>query len=146
MQDLEQLEVIVGPHLLSEHLTGQNNTFDMCCAGAIADAIARATAEPQLVANQQTGLRLVCNMCKHGSLRSWLQSNSSAVLDRFGPCCTSTNKSVRLAFATLLLNLAVLSSNSKSSSNDVQAQVTLQLGHQLDNVCLDINVFTWSAD
>lgn len=90
----------------------------------MADALARATAEPQLAANQQTGLRLACNLCKQ-NLRSWLQSNSSAVLDRFGPCCSSTNKSVRLAFATLLLNLAVLLGTSGSIGVDTQAQVSL---------------------
>lgn len=94
-------------------------------AGIAANALSRAAAEPQLAANQQTGLRLACNMCKHKSLRSWLHSNSSSVLDRFGPCCSSTNKSVRLAFATLLINLAVLFGTSGSNNDDVQAQVSL---------------------
>lgn len=118
------VEVFVAAHEIEKGHAHDMNTNSS--AGIAANALSRAAAEPQLAANQQTGLRLACNMCKHKSLRSWLHSNSSSVLDRFGPCCSSTNKSVRLAFATLLINLAVLS-GSGSNNDDVQAQVSLAL-------------------
>lgn len=96
-----------------------------CRTGVLSGALTRATEEPQLAANQQTALRLACNLCKHESLRSWLNSNSSVVLDRFGPCCSSSNKAVRLAFATLLLNLAVMLGTSGKGDTSTPSQARL---------------------
>lgn len=75
--------------------------------------------------SQQTGLRLACNLCKHLPLRQWLQAHSAALMDRFAPCCSSTNKGVRFAFATFMLNLAVFYSTAAKADAEGQAQVQL---------------------
>ena len=70
-------------------------------------AISKATAEPQLAANQQTGLRLICNAFRHPALRQWVQLQRSALLDSFAPAFSNSSKAVRLAAATMLWNFAV---------------------------------------
>ena len=70
-------------------------------------AISRATAEPQIPANQQTGLRLVCNSFRQAALGQWARAQRSALLDAFAPAYGSSNKAVRLGAATMLLNFAV---------------------------------------
>ena len=92
-------------------------------AGVLGAALHRGTEEPQLAPNQQTGLRLACNLCKHLQLRQWMQTHNAALMDRFAPCCSSTNKSVRLAFATFMLNLSVFFSTAAKADAEGQAQV-----------------------
>ena len=91
--------------------------------GVLGAALHRGTEEPQLAPNQQTGLRLVCNLCKHLPLRQWLQTHSAALIDRFAPCCSSNNKAVRFAFATFMLNLSVFFSTAAKADAEGQAQV-----------------------
>lgn len=93
--------------------------------GVLGAALFRGTEEPQLPANQQTGLRLACNLCKQPPLHQWLQTHNAALMDRFAPCCSSTNKPVRLGFATFMLNLAVFFSTAAKSDTEGQAQVCM---------------------
>lgn len=92
-------------------------------AGVLGAALHRGTEEPQLAPNQQTGLRLACNLCKHLQLRQWMQTHNAALMDRFAPCCSSTNKAVRFAFATFMLNLSVFFSSTAKADTEAQAQV-----------------------
>ena len=94
-------------------------------AGALGAALFRGTEEPQLAPNQQTGLRLACNLCKHAPLRRWLRTQNASLMDRFAPCCSSTNKAVRFAFATFMLNLSVCFSTEAKADAEGQAQVEL---------------------
>ena len=93
-------------------------------AGVLGAALHRGTEEPQLAPNQQTGLRLACNLCKHLPLRQWMQTHNAALMDRFALCCSSTNKSVRFAFATFMLNLSVFFSTVAKADAEGQAQVS----------------------
>ena len=93
--------------------------------GVLGAALFCGTEEPQLPANQQTGLRLACNLCKQPPLHQWLQTHNAALMDRFAPCCSSTNKPVRLGFATFMLNLAVFFSTAAMTDTEGQAHVCL---------------------
>jgi PUL domain len=79
--------------------------------GGLGSALAMAFREPQLAANQQTGLRLACNAFCHLPLRDWAKSNRTELLDGCALSIASTSKAVRLAAATLLLNFSVLFSD-----------------------------------
>lgn len=94
-----------------------------CAAGGLISALSRATTDPALPSNQQTGLRLLCNAFRHPSLAQWLQTHRQQLLDEFAPCCTSPNKGVRAAFATFLLNLATLFKGPLRDDAEGQAQV-----------------------
>lgn len=91
--------------------------------GVLGAALYRGSEEPHLAPNQQTGLRLACNLCKHQPLRQWLQTHNAVLMDRFAPCCSSTNKAVRFAFATFMLNLAVFFNTTAKADTEGQAQV-----------------------
>mmetsp|Transcript_16158 Transcript_16158/g.48409 ORF Transcript_16158/g.48409 Transcript_16158/m.48409 type:complete len:789 (+) Transcript_16158:141-2507(+) len=71
-------------------------------------ALAAAMAEPQTAFNQQTALRLACNAFVQPSLRTWIATQVSSLLDGFAPALTAPSKAVRLAAATLLLNASIL--------------------------------------
>ena len=93
-----------------------------CCEQVAAPWVqlsAGATAEPQLAANQQTGLRLICNCFRHPALRQWVQMQQSALLDGFAPAYKGSSKAVRLAAATMLLNFAVARGANLACLSDV---------------------------
>ena len=110
-------------------------------AGVLGAALYRGTQEPQVAPNQQTGLRLACNLCKHLPLRQWMQTHNAALMDRFAPCCSSTNKSVRFAFATFMLNLSVFFSTTAKADAEGQAQVGLLDLLQLCCILIQYYVF-----
>ncbi|GJP80940.1 hypothetical protein CLOP_g11135 [Closterium sp. NIES-67] len=76
--------------------------------GMLMAAIRRAAAEPPTPANHLTGVRVAVNVFGLPSLHHWPRQHRAEVLDLFAPCAASSNKNVRLALATLLLNYAVL--------------------------------------
>jgi len=47
-------------------------------AGTLGAALATACAEPQVAANQQLGLRLLCNAFRSAPLRAWLRHQASS--------------------------------------------------------------------
>lgn len=77
-------------------------------AGSLGAALATACAEPQQAANQQTGLRLICNAFKSPPLRAWLKIHALSLLDGFSPAFAATPKAVRGSAAAFLMNLAIL--------------------------------------
>lgn len=115
----------------AQHLASSAGLLSPGTSGQLGAALYRGTEEPQLVPSQQTGLRLACNLCKHLPLRQWLQAHSAALMDRFAPCCSSTNKGVRFAFATFMLNLAVFYSTAAKADAEGQAQALSALSELL---------------
>lgn len=74
-----------------------------------------------------------------------MQNHNAALMDRFAPCCSSTNKSVRFAFATFMLNLSVFFSTVAKADAEGQAQVrlssvTLALLHVNSLLCVPMCV------
>lgn len=68
--------------------------------------------------------RFVANCFKFDSLKTILQSQSKSILERIADLASSTNKNVRSAVSTVLLNYSILfGSNSSSSSSDAKTQV-----------------------
>ncbi|KAL0030698.1 hypothetical protein WJX77_002586 [Trebouxia sp. C0004] len=115
----------------AQHLAMHAGTLTQDSSGVLGAALFRGTQEPQLPANQQTGLRLACNLCKQPPLHQWLQTHNAALMDRFAPCCSSTNKPVRSGFATFMLNLAVFFSTAAKSDTEGQAQALSGLSELL---------------
>ncbi|KAL0051183.1 hypothetical protein WJX82_003205 [Trebouxia sp. C0006] len=115
----------------AQHLATHAGTLTQDPSGVLGAALFRGTEEPQLPANQQTGLRLACNLCKQPPLHQWLQTHNAALMDRFAPCCSSANKPVRLGFATFMLNLAVFLSTAAKSDTEGQAQALSGLSELL---------------
>lgn len=115
----------------AQHMASTAGSLSHQSLGGLGAALFRGTEEPQPPANQQTGLRLACNMCKHQSLRQWSQKQNAALMDRFAPCCSSTNKAVRLGFATLMLNMAVYFGTTAKADSEGQAQALSGLSELL---------------
>ena len=90
-------------------------------AGTLGAALAAACVEPQLPANQQTGLRLLCNAFRSPALQAWLTQQAGAILDGFSPALTAPQKAVRACAAAFLLDLAILSHRAAIPA-DVPAQ------------------------
>jgi len=82
-------------------------------AGTLGAALATACAEAQVAANQQLGMRLLCNAFRSEPLREWLKQQAGGILDGFSPALIAPQKAVRGAAAAFLLNLAVLSSSER---------------------------------
>ncbi|CAM6084680.1 unnamed protein product [Calypogeia fissa] len=87
----------------------------------IIDAVRRAHTAPVIAANQLTSCRVAVNSFQHSSLRNWTIKHRVEVLDMFANSCNSSNKNVRLAFATLVLNYSVLEVELKDQEGQIQA-------------------------
>ncbi|CAM6039015.1 unnamed protein product [Sphagnum compactum] len=86
----------------------------------VMESLRRATSEPMLAANLVTGARVAVNCFKHHALHTWTMDHRSEILDLLAECCKSTNKSARLAYATLVLNYAVSLVESKDDGGQIQ--------------------------
>lgn len=73
-----------------------------------------------LDANQLMGIRISVNCFRHVVLRKWIAYNRSEILDMFSECHLSSNKNVRLAYSTLLLNYCVLLIETKDEAGQIQ--------------------------
>ncbi|ERN17592.1 phospholipase A-2-activating protein isoform X2 [Amborella trichopoda] len=87
----------------------------------LAETFRKATTSPAQLGNQLTSIRTVVNLFKSSGFHNWLQHHRDEILDLFSPCCNSSNKSLQLAYSTLLLNYTVLLNEKKDV--DGQAQV-----------------------
>eukprot|EP00249_Psilotum_nudum_P003972 c17494_g1_i1 orf=165-2480(+) len=86
----------------------------------IMEALQRATALPAIDANLLTGVRVAVNCFRHGILRNWTIRNRSQILDLFSECSRSSNKNVRQAYVTLLLNYSVILTATKDEDGLIQ--------------------------
>ncbi|KAL2609949.1 hypothetical protein R1flu_028522 [Riccia fluitans] len=84
-------------------------------------ALRRANAVPVSAANQLTSARVAVNAFRHSILRVWAKKYREEVLDLFSECYQSSNKNVRLALSTLLLNYSVLLVELKDEEGQTQA-------------------------
>ncbi|KAJ7285528.1 hypothetical protein O6H91_Y327400 [Diphasiastrum complanatum] len=85
------------------------------------DAIRKATAAPIVAANQLTSARVVVNCFRHSTLKAWTIKHRSEILDIFSECSNSSNRNVRFAYATLVLNYAVLLTEATDEEGQLQA-------------------------
>ncbi|KAL9174046.1 hypothetical protein ABFS82_02G026600 [Erythranthe guttata] len=89
-------------------------------AGIVIELIKKITASSPLPANLLTSLRAVTNMFKNGYFNEWLLLHRSEILDAFSSCGSSPNKNVQMAYATLILNYAVLLIEKKDEEGQSQ--------------------------
>ncbi|GBG59102.1 hypothetical protein CBR_g24445 [Chara braunii] len=101
-----------GATMLAEE-TGKAKDF-------LLEGIVSVSTPPVVAANLLTGARMLTNCFRYASLRSWVEQHRSEVLDSLAICCASSNKNVRLAFSTLLLNFAVLLCEAKDENGQIQ--------------------------
>ena len=92
--------------------------------GGLGAALHSATIGIALSSNQQTGLKLLCNALRHTELQQWLQASLPALQDGFAQCCSSEQKTVRLSYATFMLNLSTLFYGTLRDDVEGQAQVS----------------------
>lgn len=93
------------------------------------DSFRRATTAPALTGNQLTSIRAVVNSFKHACFRTWLAHHRSEILDLFSECCSSSNKNIRLAYSTLILNYTVLLIEKKDEDGQQQVlSAAMELG------------------
>lgn len=105
--------------------------------GTLGGVLAQAASEPVVAANQQTGLRLACSCFKHEGPRAWVADNMSALLDGYAGCSSTTNKNVRLSWATLLLDFSVLLNSISGNSSDSKLQLMSALAELLGGMPAD---------
>jgi len=83
-------------------------------------ALLNASAPSAPSAASLTALRLLANLANQPTLHQALLTLTPQILDAFADAGKSTNKNVRLAFANLLVNLSVLTSQAKDSAAKIQ--------------------------
>jgi len=87
--------------------------------GALGNAVGRALVGADTSgASQQTCLRLLANCCSQAPTRAWLASQVPAVLDATAPLLTSSKPALKLAYVTLILNIAHLLSADNGVAGD----------------------------
>jgi len=92
--------------------------------GSLGHAIAVAcSSSPPTPASQQTALRCACNSFAQAPLAAWARSHVIRVLTHCASCAASPVKNVRLAAATLLLNVALMLN--KLPGDELQAKTAL---------------------
>nr|CAB3451833.1 unnamed protein product [Digitaria exilis] len=80
----------------------------------------KAVALPVQPANLLTILKAVTNLFDNSCLHQWLRIHSAEIIDSLSNCKSSFSKNAHLAYATLLLNYAVLSIESKDEQSQAQ--------------------------
>ncbi|CAI7880624.1 unnamed protein product [Closterium sp. NIES-54] len=94
--------------------------------GMLIACMRRAAAEPPTPANHLTGVRVAVNAFGLPAMHQWPRKHRAEVLDLFAPCVSSSNKNVRLALATLLLNFAVLLVDGAAAKGEDQEEGQVQ--------------------
>lgn len=100
------------------------------------ECLQRASEPPD--ANQLMGIRAAVNCFRHSVLRKWVLSNRTEILDLFSDCQLSSNKNIRIAYSTLLLNYSVLLIETKDEAGQIQvlsAALELAGPQEQDTVC-----------
>ncbi|XP_062189711.1 uncharacterized protein LOC133892777 [Phragmites australis] len=80
----------------------------------------KAVAPPVQSANVLTILKAVTNLFDYSCLHQWLRTHCAEIIDSVTSCKPSFSKNAHLAYATLLLNYAVLSIESKDEQSQAQ--------------------------
>ncbi|TVU40915.1 hypothetical protein EJB05_14400 [Eragrostis curvula] len=80
----------------------------------------KAVASPVLPPNVLTILKAMSNIFDKSCLHQWLRTHCAEIIDSVSSCRPSFSKNAHLAYATLLLNYAVLSIESKDEQCQVQ--------------------------
>ncbi|ONM51171.1 transducin family protein / WD-40 repeat family protein [Zea mays] len=80
----------------------------------------KAVASPVQPANLLTVLKAVTNLFGNSCLHQWLRTHCAEIIDSVSNCKSSFSKNAHLAYATLLLNYAVLSIESKEEQSQAQ--------------------------
>ncbi|OEL28588.1 Phospholipase A-2-activating protein [Dichanthelium oligosanthes] len=80
----------------------------------------KAVAPPVQPANLLTILKAVTNLFDNSCLHQWLRIHCAEIIDSMSNCKSSFSKNAHLAYATLLLNYAVLSIESKDEQSQAQ--------------------------
>ncbi|KAH7288377.1 hypothetical protein KP509_31G024400 [Ceratopteris richardii] len=89
-------------------------------------------------ANQLLGIRAAVNAFRHSVLRKWVLHNRSEILDFFSDCQTSSQKNIRVAYSTLLLNYSVLLIETKDEAGQIQvlsAALEMAGPQEMDPIC-----------
>ncbi|KAG6542654.1 hypothetical protein Mapa_015888 [Marchantia paleacea] len=108
--------LLLHPHAAEHYAKDANMGEDV-----VIDALRRANTAPVSAANQLTSARVAVNTFRHSVLRDWAKKHREEVLDLFAECYHSSNKNVRLALATLILNYSVLLVELKDEDGQTQA-------------------------
>eukprot|EP00899_Mesostigma_viride_P019018 jgi/Mesvir1/27117/Mv20795-RA.2 len=97
--------VVLHPHgaeqLASATVPGTRDSL----LGAVLARVLQGGGNP-IAANMLTGARVVVNAFRHGPLREWVLAHTGDLLSLLAPCGASSNKNVRIAWATVLINYA----------------------------------------
>ncbi|KAL6880418.1 hypothetical protein ACP4OV_011983 [Aristida adscensionis] len=80
----------------------------------------KAVATPVQPANVLTILKAVTNLFDKSCLHQWLRTHCAEIIDSLSSCKPSFSKNAHLAYATVLLNYAVLSIESKDEQSQAQ--------------------------
>ncbi|XAR59520.1 hypothetical protein NMG60_11015381 [Bertholletia excelsa] len=84
------------------------------------EMIKNVTKSPPVAANLLTSIRAVTNLFKTSGYFQWLLKHRSEIIDAFSSCYSSANKNVQVAYATLILNYAVLLIENKDEEGQSQ--------------------------
>ncbi|MED6204151.1 hypothetical protein PIB30_006212 [Stylosanthes scabra] len=84
------------------------------------EVIKKVTSNSAIPANLLTSIRTVTNLFKNSCYHGWLQKHRSEVLDAFSSFSSSPNKNLQLSYSTLILNYAVLLTESKDEEGQYQ--------------------------
>ncbi|TVU40852.1 hypothetical protein EJB05_14332, partial [Eragrostis curvula] len=86
----------------------------------LTETFRKAVASPVLPPNVLTILKAISNIFDKSCLHQWLRTHCAEIIDSVSSCRPSFSKNAHLAYATLLLNYAVLSIESKDEPCQVQ--------------------------
>ncbi|KAK9942355.1 hypothetical protein M0R45_008025 [Rubus argutus] len=124
---IDTLRMIVlhpdGASLLFQHVRAENDL--------LWEMIKNVSTNHSLPANLLTSVRVVTNLFKNSSFYNWLQMHRSEILDVYSSCYSSPNKNLRLSYATLILNYAVLLIDNKDREGQSQVlSAALQIAEE----------------
>ncbi|KAK9942383.1 hypothetical protein M0R45_008052 [Rubus argutus] len=130
---IDTLRMIVlhpdGASLLFQHVRAENDL--------LWEMIKNVSTNHSLPANLLTSVRVVTNLFKNSSFYNWLQMHRSEILDVYSSCYSSPNKNLRLSYATLILNYAVLLIDNKDREGQSQVlSAALQIAEE-ENLEID---------
>ncbi|KAL6647131.1 hypothetical protein ACP70R_014568 [Stipagrostis hirtigluma subsp. patula] len=86
----------------------------------LVETFRKAVAPPVQPANVLTILKAITNLFDKSCLHQWLRTHCAEIIDSVSSCKPSFSKNSHLAYATLLLNYAVLSIQSKDEQSQAQ--------------------------
>ncbi|WVZ61723.1 hypothetical protein U9M48_011552 [Paspalum notatum var. saurae] len=95
-------------------------SFVHVVSDVLMETFRKAVAPPVQPANLLTVLKAVTNLFDKSCLHQWLRTHSAEIIDSMSNCKSSFSKNAHLAYATLLLNYAVLSIESKDEQSQAQ--------------------------